>query len=153
MTTWPEWIQDIERERAMNRLHNIKCRDSVDALLAAAGYSEDSSARHGLAMMNFDVMVPGIFLASGQEPVGVLHVGSQYDGELNDWEFEANQSMCDALNEAYAAKGKEASISIYTHPAPAQQPLSDEQKQLIYDETGAGHALISLVEMHIKEKP
>lgn len=33
---------------------NRSIRDSVDALLAEAGYQPDSSARHQLAMMNFD---------------------------------------------------------------------------------------------------
>jgi len=33
---------------------NRKIRDSVDELLAQAGYAADSSARHQLSMMNFD---------------------------------------------------------------------------------------------------
>ena len=33
---------------------NKNIRDSVDKLLEQAGYAEDSSARHQLAMMNFD---------------------------------------------------------------------------------------------------
>lgn len=33
---------------------NQKIRASIDALLTEAGYSEDSSVRHQLAMMNFD---------------------------------------------------------------------------------------------------
>ena len=37
----------------LNNDCNKKIRDSVDSLLAQAGYSEDSSVRHGLSMMNF----------------------------------------------------------------------------------------------------
>ena len=37
---------------------NKSIRDSVDALLHRGGYSEESSARHQLSMMNFDVAVP-----------------------------------------------------------------------------------------------
>ena len=35
------------------------------------------------------------------------------------------------------------------YPRQSAQPLSDEQKQEIHNETGAGHALISLVESYI----
>lgn len=38
---------------------NRSIRDSVDALLAEAGYEPDSSARHQLAMMNFDQKAEG----------------------------------------------------------------------------------------------
>ena len=37
---------------------NKSIRDSVDALLHKGGYNEESSARHQLSMMNFDVAVP-----------------------------------------------------------------------------------------------
>lgn len=35
---------------------NKRARDSVDALLAEAGFTEDSSVRHQLACMNFDAL-------------------------------------------------------------------------------------------------
>lgn len=35
--------------------------------------------------------------------------------------------------------------------APQRQPLTDEQKQRIHNETGAGHSLICLVESYINE--
>jgi len=35
---------------------NRRVRDSVDALLAEAGYAADSSARHQLSQMNFDAI-------------------------------------------------------------------------------------------------
>ena len=49
-----------------------------------------------------------------QEPVGVLHVGSYYGEELQDWEFEANQCACDKLNEAYVRNPM--SLPLYTLP-------------------------------------
>jgi len=55
--------------------------------------------------------------AERQEPVGVLHVGSWYGEELQDWEFEADQTACDRLNEAH--QHKEASLSLYARPVPA----------------------------------
>ena len=52
--------------------------------------------------------------AEKQEPVGVLHVGSYYGEELQDWEFEANQCACDKLNEAYASNP--TSLPLYALP-------------------------------------
>ena len=49
-----------------------------------------------------------------QEPVGVLHVGSYYGEELQDWEFEANQCACDKLNEAYVRNPM--SLPLYALP-------------------------------------
>lgn len=49
-----------------------------------------------------------------QEPVGVLHVGSYYGEELQDWEFEANQCACDKLNEAYVSNP--TSLPLYVLP-------------------------------------
>ena len=49
-----------------------------------------------------------------QESVGVLHVGSYYGEELQDWEFEANQCACDKLNEAYVRNPM--SLPLYALP-------------------------------------
>lgn len=65
--------------------------------------------------------------AERQEPVGVLHVGSWYGEELQDWEFEADQTACDRLNEAH--QHKEASLSLYASPVPA--PSVPEGWQLV----------------------
>jgi hypothetical protein len=100
-------------------------------------------------------------LASGQEPVGVLFVGTQYGEKLDDWEFQANRSTCDALNEAYAAKGKYGNISLYTHPAPAQKPLNRDQILDLYEETDPLCSLFTFrdivadveAEHNIKDKP
>ena len=64
--------------------------------------------------------------AERQEPVGVLHVGSWYGEELQDWEFEADQTACDRLNEAH--QHKEASLSLYARPIPAQS-VRDEFRE------------------------
>ena len=49
----------------------------------------------------------------------MLHVGSYYGEELEDWEFEANQCACDKLNEAYVRNPM--SLPLYTlHGAQAQ---------------------------------
>ena len=62
----------------------------------------------------------------GQEPVGVLYVGSVYGEELEDWEFEANQTVCDRLNEAHA--NRPAALQVYARPVPASVP-----EKLCYD--------------------
>ena len=51
-----DWAADkIKAGAAPNVEWNKNIRDSVDKLLEQAGYAEDSSARHQLSMMNFDV--------------------------------------------------------------------------------------------------
>ena len=49
-----------------------------------------------------------------QEPVGVLHVGSCYGEELEDWEFEADQRVCDRLNERHVTNP--TSLKLYALP-------------------------------------
>ena len=61
-----------------------------------------------------------------QEPVGVLHVGSYYGEELQDWEFEANQCACDKLNEAYVRNPM--SLPLYALPGAQNVP-----EKLCYD--------------------
>ena len=65
----------------------------------------------------------------------------------------ANGSWCDQTKEShdYNVRHGHATVRVlYTSPqAQPAQPLSDEQKQEIHNETGAGHALISLVESYI----
>ena len=58
-----------------------------------------------------------------QEPVGVLHVGSYYGEELQDWEFEANQCACDKLNEAYVRNPM--SLPLYALPGAQAQPAKN----------------------------
>ena len=63
-----------------------------------------------------------------QEPVGVLHVGSYYGEELQDWEFEANQCACDKLNEAYVSNP--TSLPLYTLPGAQDVPSMPEDWKL-----------------------
>ena len=57
--------------------------------------------------------------AERQEPVGVLHVGSWYGEELQDWEFEADQCACDKLNEVYVSNP--TSLPLYALPGAQTQ--------------------------------
>ena len=64
-----------------------------------------------------------------QEPVGVLHVGSYYGEELQDWEFEANQCACDKLNEAYVRNPM--SLPLYALPGAQPAPSIPEGWKLV----------------------
>ena len=55
-----------------------------------------------------------------QEPVGVLHVGSCYGEELEDWEFEADQRVCDRLNERHVTNP--TSLKLYALPGAQPAP-------------------------------
>ena len=61
-----------------------------------------------------DILCAKIARMERQEPVGVLHVGSYYGEELQDWEFESNQCACDKLNEEYV--GNPTSLPLYALP-------------------------------------
>lgn len=50
----PQPAQPAPKQEPNHSAWNRSIRDSVNALLAQAGYTEDSSARHQLSMMNFD---------------------------------------------------------------------------------------------------
>ncbi len=50
------------------------------------------------------------------EPVASLYVGSEWGEELQDWEIEANQKVCERLNEQHA--GNPATITLYARPDP-----------------------------------
>ena len=60
------------REQLMDKEHqdswNHKCRLVVDTLLHEAGYHEDSSVRHNLAMMNFDASPAAVEQLAQQAP-------------------------------------------------------------------------------------
>jgi hypothetical protein len=68
-----------------------------------------------------------------QELVGVLHVGSYYGEELQDWEFEANQRACDKLNEEYV--GSPTSLPLYALPGAQAQNVP---KAVAYLDLGTG---------------
>jgi len=71
-----------EREPETRAKWNKGIRDSVDALLAQAGYQPDSSARHQLAMMNFDTPPTA---HPEQEPVASIYVTTGGERVFDDW--------------------------------------------------------------------
>ena len=83
---------------------NKSIRDSVDALLHRGGYSEESSARHQLSMMNFDEQAQAV------EPVGMVtaHRGSV----AIDW----------------TGKCPSVGTPLFTRPAPTTRPLTPAEK-------------------------
>ncbi len=56
------------------------------------------------------------------EPVAHLYVGGDYGDELQDWEIDAEQGMCDKLNEQYY--GNPQKLPLYTHPPQQRRPLT-----------------------------
>lgn len=69
-----------------------------------------------------------------QEPVGVIHVGSCYGEELQDWEFEADQRVCDRLNERHVTNP--TSLKLYA--LPGAQPAPSVPDDILY-RLGAAH--------------
>ncbi len=61
---------------------NKKIRNSVDDLLAQAGYAKDSSARHQLSMMNFDAAPPLTEPAPQGTVAQPTKVASALDGQV-----------------------------------------------------------------------
>ena len=108
-TTWlsPDSYDTLMQERKETLQEIAGLRAELDALLA---WKEE---------------------AERQEPVGVLHVGSWYGEELQDWEFEADQTACDRLNEAH--QHKEASLSLYARPVPAQSVPAEVMRDAARD--------------------
>jgi hypothetical protein len=51
------------------------------------------------------------------QPVAFLHVGGVYGDELEEWELEAEQVLCDELNEKHI--NKPTALPLYTHPPAA----------------------------------
>ena len=86
----------------------------------ARSVPEESAIQAAARVMNIelirerDALRAKVAEMGQQEPVGVLHVGSYYGEELQDWEFEANQCACDKLNEAYVRNPM--SLPLYTLP-------------------------------------
>ena len=69
-----------------------------------------------LEMQNENELIGPAFVEQQAEPVGYLYCGTWFGNELDDWEFEANQSACDRLNELPG----ERKVPLFAHP-PAQQ--------------------------------
>ena len=82
----------------------------------SAGYSE-LRKEAALEIMRLRAKVEQM---ERQEPVGVLHVGSCYGEELEDWEFEADQRVCDRLNERHVTNP--TSLKLYALPGAQPAP-------------------------------
>ena len=134
---------ELRHRLALESQENGALRDSVDRACEERDElrTELKEVRHGVAVAHdvintlraeveswkglaqqfgneADAMRTKIAEMEKQEPVGVLHVGSYYGEELQDWEFEANQLACDKLNEAYVSKP--TSLPLYALPAPSR---------------------------------
>jgi hypothetical protein len=48
------------------------------------------------------------------QPVAWLHVGCFYGEELQEWEIEEEDGLCDELNHKYV--NKPTTLPLYTHP-------------------------------------
>jgi len=62
-------------------------------------------------------------LEQAAEPVAWLYVGSYYGEELQEWDVEFENRLCDNLNEKYM--GHPHKLPLYTHPAP-RKPMTEE---------------------------
>ena len=85
--------------------------NEADALRATVRHEADCVEA---CKAEVETLLARIEVMERQEPVGVLHVGSYYGEELEDWEFEANQCACDKLNEAYVHNP--TSLPLYALP-------------------------------------
>jgi hypothetical protein len=65
-------------------------------------------------------------LDQAAEPVAWVYVGGVYGEELQEWEIEAEQSLCDDLNEKHI--GNPQKLPLYTHPAQ-RKPLNQPDAQ------------------------
>jgi hypothetical protein len=59
-----------------------------------------------------------------QEPVASLYVDGEWGQELQNWEIDANQKVCERLNEQYA--GNPTILPLYAHPDPRVAELENE---------------------------
>jgi hypothetical protein len=88
-------------------------------------------------------------LEQAAEPVAWIYVGDYYGEELQEWEIEARQSLCDDLNEEHI--GNPQKLPLYTHPA--RKPMTrDDMRKLLAEHfdheelTGDDFRLIRAVE-------
>ena len=174
--TLPERLRDAARKL---RTSNIPLSDFIPLLQQAADYIEAQGVPDGWQLVpkeSTDEMVraalhldlsymPGhdgpdraavykAMLASAPpapqpQPVQQEPTLKVYKGEICYKSKDDDQSYGMWCPVTYDHQhGLPDGTQFYTSPQAAQ-PLSDEQKQEIHHETGAGHALISLVESYI----
>ena len=104
-------LEAAEKSDAESLAMYRKARDERDALRAALRHEADCVEA---AKAEIEALRAKIAEMEKQEPVGVLHVGSYYGEELEDWEFEADQRVCDRLNERHVTNP--TSLKIYALP-------------------------------------
>ena len=102
----------IDREEFTQlRAELDKYKTERDALRAAVQHEADCVEA---CKSEIDALRAKIAEMERKEPVGVLHVGSCYGEELEDWEFEADQRVCDRLNERHVTNP--TSLKLYALP-------------------------------------
>ena len=104
-------LEAAEKSDAESIAMYRKARDERDALRTAVRHESDCVEA---AKAEIDALRAKIARMERQESVGVLHVGSCYGEELEDWEFEADQRVCDRLNERHVTNP--TSLKLYALP-------------------------------------
>ena len=110
-------LEAAEKSDAESLAMYRKARDERDALRAAVRHEADCVEA---CKSEIDALRAKIEAMERQEPVGVLHVGSCYGEELEDWEFEADQRVCDRLNERHVTNP--TSLKLYALPGAQPAP-------------------------------
>ena len=119
---WLKLLQDFQKEANPAAIEELLDRLEVaekerDVLRTAVRHEADCVEA---AMAEIKSLRAKIEAMERQEPVGVLHVGSCYGEELEDWEFEADQRVCDRLNERHVTNP--TSLKLYALPGAQPAP-------------------------------
>jgi len=94
----------------MNQWKLVPVEPTEEMIKALLGKPEDSWAE-GYAAMIAAAPAPDV------QPVAWLHVGGVYREEPDEWELEAEQGLCDELNDSHI--NKPTALPLYTHPPAA----------------------------------
>ena len=119
---WLKLLQDFQKEANPAAIEELLDRLEAaekerDVLRTAVRHEADCVEA---AMAEIKSLRAKIEAMERQEPVGVLHVGSCYGEELEDWEFEADQRVCDRLNERHVTNP--TSLKLYALPGAQPAP-------------------------------
>ena len=119
---WLKLLQDFQKEANPAAIEELLDRLEAaekerDVLRTAVRHEADCMEA---AMAEIKSLRAKIEAMERQEPVGVLHVGSCYGEELEDWEFEADQRVCDRLNERHVTNP--TSLKLYALPGAQPAP-------------------------------
>lgn len=77
--------------------------------------------------------------------VGYLHVGGDFAGEREEWEFEAIQKACDKINQD--AGIKEQRLTVYVGTTPSERRLALEEAAKVCDAEASRYAGLSMVSL------